>query len=465
MATRAIVIGAGLAGLAAAHRLAARGADVELLEAAPAPGGVVGTVARAGFLFERAPHTVLAGSATFRRVVDELGLSPRLVRADRAARTRWLWRRGALRALPASPAQLVSTDLLSARAKLAIATEPWRRFVAPADGEPEPTLGAFLDERLGREASRLLAGAFVRGVHAAELDELGARSAFPRLWDLAARHGSVLRGVAARAFERRVALPGPDLPRGALVSFPGGLQELVDALARALGDRLRLGARADAIEPFGARWLVRTADGRGRVADDVVLAVGAPIAARLLEPALAADVATTLRGVRHADVTLVGLGFAPGALDAAPRGFGWLVPPAEDGRTAPAPRALGTILVTNLFPDRAPRGARSATSFYRGADVERLDEAAVVELARADLELAIGASVPRPAVAHVERWTGVIPRHAPGHADRVARVRSALRATGLHVAGAWADGVSVEQVLGSGRAAADVVLRGREPST
>jgi len=463
MSTRTIVIGGGLAGLAAAHRLATHGLDAQLFEASRTLGGVVGSVDQQGFRFERAAHTILAGSAAFRRVVDELGLSPRLERADPAAKIRWLWHRGKLRALPAKPSELITTDLLSWTGKRRLLSEPLRSFLPPREGEREPSFGAFLDERIGREASRLFAGAFVRGIHAAELDELGARSAFPRLWALATDHGGILRGGLARAFAKKSSLPGPDLPRGALVSFPGGLQELVDAFASRLGDRVRLGTAVTGIERFGTRWLVRTADGRGQVADDVVVATPAPSASRLLARELPRDELVALRALQHASVTLIGLGFAADALAQFPEGFGYLVPPAEDGRASPAPRALGTIFVTNLFPQRAPRGARSVAAFYRGTDVALLDDSALARQAEADLALAIGCPVPRAIAVHVERWNDVIPRHAPGHADRVARIKAVLRerAPGLHVAGAWVGGVAVEQVLTSGCAAAEDVLQGR----
>ncbi len=463
MRRRTIVVGGGFAGLSAAARLASSGIDVVVFEASNRAGGVVGSVEVQGFRFERAAHTILAGSESFRRVVDELGLSARLERADPSAKARYLWHRGALRALPMSPSQLLSTDLLSWKAKRALFSEPFRAFVPPGDGEPEPTFGAFLDERIGRETSSLFAGAFVRGIHAAELDELGARSAFPKLWNLAADHGSLVRGAASRAFAPKAVLPGPELPRGALVSFPGGLQELVDALARQLGERVRRGQRATGIERFESRWLVRTADGLGHVADDVVVATAAPVAAQLLARELPRAEFDGLRALKHASVTVVGLGFAPGALEPFPAGFGYLVPPSEDGRASPAPRALGTIFVTNLFPNRAPRGARSVAAFYRGTDVAHLDDSALARQAEQDLGLAIGAPVPRATAVHVARWDDVIPRHAPGHSDRVARVRRHLRehAPGLHVAGAWVDGVAVEQVLTSGRAAADDVLLGR----
>lgn len=449
-----------MAGLAAAHRLASANRDVVVFEAGASVGGVVGSVVADGFRFERSAHTILAGSATFRHVVDELGLSPRLERADPAAKTRWLWHRSSLRALPSKPLELLTTNLLSWKAKRVLLSEPFRAFVPPRHDAAEPTFGAFLDERIGREASRLFAGAFVRGIHAAELDELGARSAFPGLWELAVLHKSILRGVAARSFARREPLPGPELSRNALVSFPNGLQELVDAFTRHLSDRVRTRTSVIGIERFERRWLVRTSDGLSTVADDVVVTTPAPIAALLLASALERDQLATIRSVQHASVTLVGLGFAPKTLAALPRGFGYLVPPTEDGRLSPAPRALGTIFVTNLFPHRAPQGASSVASFYRGTDVEQLDDSALARLAEQDLSLAIAAPVPRAAVMHVERWNEVIPRHSPGSADRVAAIRRTLResARGLHVAGAWVDGVSVENVLSSGRSAADRIL-------
>src|ERR1700722_11772186 len=48
-----VIIGAGLAGLAAAHRLCAAGLDVIVLEAGDAPGGRVRTDRRDGLLLDR----------------------------------------------------------------------------------------------------------------------------------------------------------------------------------------------------------------------------------------------------------------------------------------------------------------------------------------------------------------------------------------------------------------------------
>jgi len=457
MRTRTIVIGAGLAGLAAAFELQRAGDDVVVLEASDRPGGVVGSRNVGGFVFERGPHAVLAGSVHFRRLVHDLGLSSRLVRAAPTARTRWMWHRGELHPLPASVPAFVTTDLLSWNGKRRVASEPLRRFTVP---DVEPTLGAFLDERVGAEAARLFGGAFVRGIYAAELDELGARSAFPRMWNLAVEHGSILRGAVLRSMARSIRRPepppGPAFPRSALVSFPHGLQELVDALARAIGPALRLNDAVRGLERSEGRWIVRT-DSGGVVGDAVVLAAHAHTTGELLASARIDVDLAALRTIREGDVTVVSLGFDASELPALREGFGYLVPPVEDGRISPAPRALGCIFTSNLFAQHAPAGGRSVASFYRGVDVRHLSHGAVTALAEADLQMALGsAKTPRASAAHVERWTDVIPRYAPGHDRALAQLELdlAVQAPDLALAGSHVGGVSVDQVIATGRAAA-----------
>ncbi|MGH7836358.1 MAG: FAD-dependent oxidoreductase, partial [Candidatus Binataceae bacterium] len=54
---QAIVIGAGISGLACALRLAEMGIGVRVLEAAGQPGGMIATIERDGFLFEAGPQS------------------------------------------------------------------------------------------------------------------------------------------------------------------------------------------------------------------------------------------------------------------------------------------------------------------------------------------------------------------------------------------------------------------------
>ncbi|MEC8494586.1 MAG: FAD-dependent oxidoreductase, partial [Planctomycetota bacterium] len=153
--TDAIVVGGGLTGLACAHELRDRGLSVHLLEAGPRVGGVVGTLEVGGFLFESGPNTVPASANHVRAAAGRLGVADQLITSRPDAKRRFLFQDGGLHALPSGPKGLFTTRLLSRRGRLRAATEPFRRFAAPAGGAtpaPEPTLEEFLSERIGPEA-------------------------------------------------------------------------------------------------------------------------------------------------------------------------------------------------------------------------------------------------------------------------------------------------------------------------
>lgn len=452
--TDVLVIGAGMSGMACAHALVQAGAAVTVLEAAPRPGGVVGTLEVDGFRFETGPTTLQAGSRTFRELCGDLGLADELIVSRSAAKLRYIFYRGRLRALPTGPGSFLFSPLLSPRAKLAILSEPLRRRRPTPEGQAEPTFEAFLEERIGREATRTLAGAFVRGVYAAEVDQLGARSAFPRLFALAQEHGGLVRGMFGARRARRGAppdspAPGPPAARTDLLSFPTGLERFVTALADSLGDRLRLSCPVRGLESDGPHWVATLGSGERVSASRIVLAAPAGPTAGLLQGAVsgAFDLAP-LANLEHAAVTVVHLGLESAVL---PEGFGFLVPPDEVGPEAP--RALGVLFVSNIFAGRAPAGGSAVSAVYRSADLEARDESGLVARAVRDLALAGVANQPRVVVSRSQSWDAVIPRYGVGHAERMQSLVESLaqHCPGLHLAGTYLDGVSVEECLTRGR--------------
>jgi oxygen-dependent protoporphyrinogen oxidase len=457
---RVVVVGAGLSGLACAFDLARAGRDVTVLDAAPRAGGVVGTVERDGFRFETGPTTVQASAAGFRALCADLGLLDRLIVSPPAADERYLFHRGKLHVVPSSPAALMSSSILSFSARLRLASEMTRSF-DPTRYSSDPDLETLLTDRIGAEPTRLFAGALVRGIFAAELSELGMRSAFPTIWSAIVEHGGLIKAVRTSQGGARAALPGPDFPRTALISFPNGLQELVDALARALGAKLALDSRVTSLERTGGAWRVTTERGARHDASSVVLATSASVTADLL--ASLADARVSLDGLRrveHARLALVHLGFDEADVPGFLPGFGFLVPP-PDGRPDPSsPRVLGTLFTSNLFAGRAPLGAIAVSSFYKNTDVEGLSDSDLAEEACRDLARALRLRAsPGARISFVQRWNDVIPRYAPGHADRVNEVVAGVdtHMPGIHLAGCYTAGISVDQVILRGRAVARAV--------
>ena len=484
MGDRVVVVGAGVSGLACAYALTRAGREVLVLEAAPRAGGVVGTIEAEGFQFETGPNTIPATAAVFRTLAGELGIADRLIVSSPDAKLRFLFHRGALRPLPAGPGAFLRSPLLSFAGKCRVLSEPLRKRRPLAPDEEEPTFEAFLSERIGREATRTLAGAFVRGVYAAEIEELGARSAFPRLFALADGHGGLVRGMLAKRRAKKGEQeppppPGPAAARTDLLSFPDGLGELIGALESALGDRLRTGAAVRALaQSDGTAGCpdVLLESGERIAAGALVLAVPAPVAHRLLGGLLdrfEGDAELDGLGrISHAAVTLCHLGLTPPSGAGLPAGFGFLVPPDEvpgksTGKTPPtapvraAPSVLGTLFPSNIFPGRAPAGAVAVSSFYRTADVRGLAEPELAAHAARDLAIALDwKSEPEILVARTQNWSDVIPRYGVGHDRSLALIerRLAAVAPGVHLAGSYTGGVSVEDCIARGRAVAGELL-------
>ena len=466
----AIVVGAGLTGLSCAHALRQRGLRVLVLEAGKGVGGVVGTMETGGFLFESGPNTVPSGATHIREAAESLGIANQLITSKPEAKRRYLFKDGGLHELPASPRAFLSTPLLSGSAKRRIASEPLRKYVPLPAGSPEPTFEAFLTERIGQEATRTLAGAFVRGVYAAEIEELGSKSAFPRLAALCEEHGGLIRGMFARgraATKARKAgatpPPGPRTSPTDLISFTGGFGVLTDAYQRALKDSVSLSTPILEIDRGPGGWRAVLDGGEALSCRELVLAIPAPAAHRLMSMCAPERLdINALHRIDHAAVTAVHLGLEGAPL---PPGFGFLVPPDEAARRDPrTPRVLGTLFVSNIFDGRAPSGTTSITAMFRGGDVadlvgDDLVDRAVVELEKALLgyeamtpTAPVRKTRPRVVASRVQRWTNVIPRYAPGHAaameNLMAKVERAL--PGLHLAGSYVGGVSVDDRVRAG---------------
>jgi oxygen-dependent protoporphyrinogen oxidase len=450
-----LILGGGLAGLSCAARLVDRGRDVVLLEERGRAGGVVGTRRVSGFLFEEGPHTVPGSASTLREVCAELGILERRIASEDAAKMRWIFHAGRLREVPASPKALLTSGLFSAGARLRLARAALFGVKPLPAGAGEVSLAKFLEHEIGPEPTRLLAAAFVRGVYAGELARLGAQSAFPKLWQAAASHGGLLRGAIAMEREQRNAAPaaGPQWPRGALVSFPSGFQELIDAFRAKLGPRIECGRRAVALERSPEGWSVRCADESTWRAHSLVLATPAPAAAALLGPWLSEASRNALESIEHVDLVLVHLGFTANAFP-PPQGFGFLVPPGE----ANAPTMLGTIFSSNLFAGRAPPGCFAATCIYRKGDVPVSGEAEILKHASADLATALGLVRMGPLLAGaVSECREVIPQYTIGHAQRMELLERELAqaAPSVLLCGSYLGGVSVVDVLQRARATAE----------
>ena len=435
-----VIIGGGISGLTLAWELRERGTEVLLLESGPRLGGNIQTRHQDGFLIEAGPNSFLDKEPAMRALTTRLGIEDRIRTADPAAKRRYLYTRGRIRHVPSSPPAFLTSDVLPWGAKLRMVGELFSK--RGPDGDE--SLASFARRHVGRTATAVLVDAVQTGIFAGDVEALSVGASFPRLVELEKQHRSLVLGMARTQAQARKALPpgeGAPKPTGALCSFDGGLQVLVDALAQALGPAARTGGRLKGLRREDAGWrLAVEEDGQQAelTAKQVVLAVPAYVAAGLLRP-LDEKLAARVESIAYAPIAVVHLGFAPGTTP-PPDGFGFLVPTLERRRI------LGAIHASTTFPWRAEGGRILYTCMVGGAkrpDLVSQDEAALVSLAREELRELAGVTA-EPILTEVFRWPLGIPQYNVGHLDRVAAIDdAAARQPGLHLTGNAYKGVGI----------------------
>jgi protoporphyrinogen/coproporphyrinogen III oxidase len=191
MSRRIIVVGGGIAGLAAVHRLLELrndqdlDLDVLLLEASHRLGGSIATERIDGFVIEAGPDSFISEKPWALRLCERLGLGPRLVSTQAAHQKIYIVHNGKLVPLPEgffllAPTQLapfVQTPLFSWRGKLRMAAE---LLMPRGNGNIDESLGAFVRRRFGSEALERIAQPLLGGIYAADPDKLSLIATMPR---------------------------------------------------------------------------------------------------------------------------------------------------------------------------------------------------------------------------------------------------------------------------------------------
>jgi oxygen-dependent protoporphyrinogen oxidase len=471
----AIVIGGGIAGLAAAHRLgelaAARGVPmrITLLEAGTRLGGSIATERVEGFLLERGADSFLTEKPWALALCRRLGLDDRLIGTRDVQRRTFVVRDGRLEALPrgfllVAPTELgplVGSPLFSWGGKVRMACD----LVLPRGGaRGDESLASFVSRRVGREAFERVVQPLVGGIYTGDAERLSVAATMPRLVEMERRSRSLILGMRRQA---RASAAQSGARWSLFASFQDGMQTLVDALARRLPEgAVRLGVAVTALrvpgsaaataDAPGGEWEVILASGERLAAPRVIVATPAFAAADLVRPfdaALAADLA----GIAYASSAIVTLAWPRADVPHPLDGFGFVVPAIERRRS------IAGSFSSVKYAGRAPDGAVLIRLFCGGVlgpDVTASGDDELIALARDELRALLGIVAP-PRLVRVQRHPRAMPQYELGHLDRVARIGAALaRHPGLALAGNAYRGVGIPDCVRSGESAAECVAGG-----
>lgn len=476
------VIGGGISGLAAAHRLVERsreaGSDalptkIILLEASDRLGGVFGTERHGDYLIETGADSFITDKPWGVDLCRRLNLEDQLIPSDATYRRSLILSGGKPVPTPSGfnligPAQIkpiLTTPLLSARGKARLMGEVFvpRR---PADA-PEESLAEFVRRRFGQEALDRIVQPLVAGIYTADPEKLSLQATLPRFIDLEQEYGSVTRGLLAKASARRrqSEMNASGARYGLFVSLAGGMQALIDALTReieAAGVEIRRQTpvasitRADAT----AEYHIELTSGETLSASGIVLAVPAYVAGRLCEQ-LHPELSRRLQEVEYASAAIVVTAHRLSDITHPCDAFGLVIPRIENRKV------LAVSFLSRKFPGRAPAGSIILRTFVGGAtQPEQLDvdDDTLLQKVRDELKgmLGVGGT---PELVRIARWDRAMPQYHVGHLSRIATIRElASSLKGLSLAGNAYAGVGLPDCIHSGENAADAIWESDFPT-
>lgn len=459
------IIGAGITGLTAAFYLKRAGFSVTVFEASDRTGGVIQSVRKDGFLAEFGPNTILETSPKIKQLVIDAGLESRKLATDPKAEARFVVRYGRPIEMPGKPLGFFTTPLFTAKAKLAVLREP---FIKPRRDGVEESIGQFVVRRFNQEFLDHAIDALVAGIYAGDPNKLSLPHAFPKLKALEDNYGSMIKGQIFGARDRKKSGEVAK-DRAAKFSFDEGLQVLPDTLAAQLGDSLKLNTPVSKLTQTTNGWRVTFLEGRvTRVPNptesgdshssplrsveeefDKVIYCGTAykLAELGIEAAQQRLPTSAFSEISYPPVSAVVLGFKREDVAHPSSGFGMLIPKIEGFKI------LGTIFSSALFPNRAPAGHITLTSYIGGArypELGLLPPEKLIEATMADLRVLLGVKG-QPVFTHTKTWPHAIPQYNVGY-GKYRQLLNELEASSpnLFFAGHYRDGVSLGDSIVSG---------------
>jgi protoporphyrinogen/coproporphyrinogen III oxidase len=466
MPKRVIVIGGGITGLSAAHRLHELSRDknfnleILLLEKSDRTGGVISTLEKDSFIVEEGPDSFITTKPWGLNLCSRLGLDGELVETRSDKRRTFILHEGKLVPLPDGFIMLAPTRILpfltsplfSWHGKLRMLLD----LVIPKKNPGDESLASFVRRRLGSEALVRVAQPMISGVYTADPERLSLRATMPQFLELEEKYGSVIKGMYRNYRERKKAGTRDSGARYSLfVSFRRGMRTLVDALKKDLPEGcIRTGVTVRTISETHDGWSVST-DAGEEEASGVIVTTPAYISAGLLENA-AKQCAALLREIEYASSAVAIFAYRKEDIENKLDGFGFVVPTAEKSSM------IACSYSSEKFPGRAPEGCTVLRVFFGGAvnpENYRMEDSSI----RSEVERELGSilgikSVPLFTI--IKRYSHAMPQYHVGHSELVEKIeREMKKLRGLELAGNAFEGVGIPDCINSGERASERLLQ------
>ncbi|WP_028842594.1 protoporphyrinogen oxidase [Thermodesulfovibrio yellowstonii] len=432
-----VIVGGGISGLSLAYFLIQKNSqlNIKIVEAEKRAGGKIITENISGFLCEGGVNGFLSNKPSTISLAKELNIEP--LRGSESSKIRYILIDGKLIRVPENPLKFFLSPLLSFSGKIRMLRE---YFTPPLKEDIDETVESFVSRRVGREFYEKLIDAMSTGIYAGDPSKMSMKSCFPKVYWLEKRYGGLLRGLLALKKEKKDAKAQPS---GVLMSFKGGMSELIQSLERHLSSRILKGKKVLSIDRKNNYYSVHLDDGNFIKAEKVILACPAHESAEILR-GLNRELSDILKTIPYPPLSVVAFGFKKEQIGFGTSLYGFLVPFREKRKI------LGTLFDSSIFPNRAPEGyvlLRSMIGGRRAPELAMLPDEKLIDTALSELKPLLNIKGD-PEFIKIFRWEKAIPQYELGHEDKLNRIEQILSEfSGLYLTGNAYRGVSVNDCI------------------
>ncbi|CAN8236447.1 unnamed protein product [Cochlearia groenlandica] len=476
---RVAVVGAGVSGLAAAHKLKSKGLNVTVFEADVRAGGKLKSVVLDGLIWDQGANTMTEAEPEVGSLLDDLGIREKQ-QFPISQKKRYIVRNGLPVMIPTNPIALVTSSVLSTQSKFQILLEPflWKKNDSSSkvsDASAVESVSGFFQRHFGQEVVDYLIDPFVGGTSAADPDSLSMKHSFPDLWNVEKSFGSIIVGAIRTKLAAKGGKTGERSSRGTKkgsrgsFSFKGGMQILPDTLCKDLSrEELSLDSKVLSLSYNSGlkqeNWSLSCVSNNetqrqnlnfdavimtaplGNVKEMKVMKGGQPFQLNFLPE------------INYMPLSVIITTFTKEKVKRPLEGFGVLIPSKEQKHGF---KTLGTLFSSMMFPDRCPSDLRLYTTFVGGSRNQELAKASTDELKQvvtSDLQRLLGVEGEPVSVNHFY-WKKAFPlydRNYDSVMEAIDKMEKDL--PGFFYAGNHRGGLSVGKSIASGCKAADLVI-------
>ena len=447
--TDVLILGGGISGLAAAYFLSERGIASTIVERQPRLGGLIRTDIVHGCELEAGPDSYIASKPAVTELAERIpGLREEIIGANEQSRRIYLVKGGALVPMPKGMAMMVPADMRAALTSPLFSDSTKQRFLRERHQEPREratdiSIAEFVRDHFDDAVLDLVTEPLLTGVYGGDARNLSAASVLPRFLEYERRYGSLIRAVRS---ERK-----QQTDQGSLfLSFRHGMQTLTDTIHRAASAVVTVvTGEATAMHRDAGGWRVRV-NNDWRTYRHVIVALPAPFAARVLEPA-DVQLASELAQIPYSSAITVVVVYRKASIDHSLDGFGFLVPQSERRQLA------ACTWINTKFPGRIASGYAALRGFIVGKDAENLmpeSDEQILSVVKREFARLMGIDA-EPAFHTLHRWPASMPQYIVGHNARWNRIQGLVAALpGLVLIGNAYEGVGIPDCVRLARIAA-----------